>query len=81
MAFNTENAPGVHTEAPSETAGFDTRRLSLAPSGRETVGEIAWRGPLAKGWASASLYYRTDPGHYAQAPDDAGMAVTWSRGF
>jgi hypothetical protein len=45
------------------------------------VGEIAWRGPLAKGWASASLYYRTDPGHYAQAPADAGVAVTWSRGF
>ncbi len=71
----------VSYDYASETAGFATRRLSLAPSGRETVGEIAWRGPLAKGWASASLYYRTDPGHYAQAPADAGVAVTWSRGF
>jgi len=71
----------VSYDYASESAGFGTRRLSLAPSGRETVSELAWRGPLAKGWASASLYYRTDPGHYAQAPDDAGVAVTWSRGF
>ena len=71
----------VSYDYATETAGFGTRRLSLAPTGRETVGELAWRGPLAKGYAAASLYYRTDPGHYAGAPDDAGVAVTWSRGF
>lgn len=71
----------VSYDYATESAGFGTRRISLAPTGRETTGELAWRGPLAAGWASASVYYRTDPGHYARARDDAGVAVSWSRGF
>ena len=71
----------VSYDYATETAGFGTRRLSLSPTGRETVGEMSWRGPFAHGRASASVYYRTDPGHYAAAPDDAGVAVTWRRGF
>ncbi|MEC7398445.1 MAG: hypothetical protein VYD00_00320, partial [Pseudomonadota bacterium] len=37
----------VSYDYASESVGFGTRRLSLGPSGRETVGELAWRGPLA----------------------------------
>lgn len=65
----------------TETAQFDTRRISLAPTGRELISEMSWRGPLWAGQASASVYYRTEPGHYKQAPNDAGFALSWSRGF
>jgi hypothetical protein len=55
--------------------------LNLSPKGREVTGEIAWRGPLWSGAASASLFYRRNPGHYANAPDDRGVAVSWKVGF
>jgi len=57
------------------------RRLSLSPEGREITSELVWRGPLWNGAALASLYYRKDPGHYASAPDDKGVAVSWTKGF
>ncbi len=60
---------------------YGTRFIGLAPSGREIDAELAWRAPLWGGDASASLYYRTDPGHYAALPDDKGVAVRWSRSF
>ena len=60
---------------------YATRFLSLAPSGREIDGELAWRGPLWGGAGSASLFYRTDPGHYASLPDDKGVALRWQRDF
>lgn len=63
------------------TPSFGTRFLPLAPSGREIDAELAWRGPLWGGNASASLFYRTDPGHYAALPDDKGVALRWSRSF
>ena len=65
----------------TETPGFGRRYLSLAPTGRERVGELAWSGPMLAGEASASLYYRMDPGHYAAAPDDAGIALSWRKRF
>ncbi|GMM92640.1 S8 family peptidase [Qipengyuania sp. MTN3-11] len=65
----------------SETASFGRRHLSLAPSGREIVGEVAWRGPVGSGEAGASLYYRRQPGHYVAAPDDMGAALSWRRAF
>ena len=60
---------------------YGTRFLSLAPSGREIDGELAWCGPLWGGDASASIFYRTDPGHYASLPDDKGMALRWNKSF
>ena len=60
---------------------FGIRTLSLSPQGREQTGEIAWRGRLFAGDATASLFYRQDPGHYETLPDDKGAAVTWSRKF
>jgi len=60
---------------------YGRRFVSLAPTGREIDGEIAWNGPLWGGNASASLFYRKNPGHYAAAPDDAGAAVRWGLSF
>ena len=65
----------------SLAATYDTRMLALAPQGREIDTELAWHGLLLGGDASASLFYRTDPGHFATLPDDKGVAVKWSRRF
>jgi hypothetical protein len=62
-------------------ADYGTRSLTLAPRGRELMGEIAWRGPVFAGEGAASLFYRRDPGHYEALPDDKGAAVRWSRKF
>ncbi len=60
---------------------YGQRLLSLAPKGREQDIELVWRGGLWNGTAMASLYYRTDPGHYASLPDDRGLAISWNRQF
>ncbi len=59
------------------TPTYGVRSLSLAPQGREITGELGWRGPLLAGFGSASLFYRHEPGHYQQAPDDTGVALRW----
>ena len=63
------------------TATNATSTVNLSPSGREIDGELAWRGPLWGGGASASLFYRHNPGHFARLADDKGMALTWKTGF
>lgn len=63
------------------SAGYGTIPLSLAPDGRELMAELAWRGSLWGGGASASLYFRRDPGHYQALPDDKGVALRWRKEF
>jgi hypothetical protein len=61
-----------------------TNRISavnLSPSGREIDGELAWRGALWGGAASASVFYRHNPGNFAQLADDKGLALSWKTGF
>ncbi|RIV85722.1 peptidase S8 [Aurantiacibacter zhengii] len=60
---------------------YAVRTLLLSPEGREVTGEMAWTGQLWGGSAAASVYLRRQPGHYAQAPDDLGAALRWSRRF
>jgi hypothetical protein len=62
-------------------ADYGVRSLSLTPQGRELLGEIAWRGRLLSGDASASVFYRRDPGHYETLSADKGVAVRWARKF
>ena len=62
----------------AETTAHD---LALAPQGRELTAELAWSGRLFAGEAAASLFYRREPGHYAAAAPDAGLAIRWSRGL
>jgi hypothetical protein len=71
----------VDYDYASLTPTYATRYFSLSPTGRELNGEIAWAGRVLGGDAGASLYYRKDPGHVAQLPDDKGVAVRWSKGF
>ena len=63
------------------TPRFALSRYDLTPRGRELIAELAWRGELWGGDAAASVFWRKDPGHYADVPDDQGVAVRWSRGF
>ncbi|WP_169829127.1 S8 family peptidase [Tsuneonella mangrovi] len=60
---------------------YGIRTLPLTPHGREMDGELAWSGPLWGGSASASLFYRKDPGHIASLPDDKGVALRWNTRF
>jgi hypothetical protein len=64
-----------------ESAAFDIRRLNLAPEGREMIAELAWRGEAFGGGLAASAFWRTDPGHYADIPDDQGVVLRWLREF
>ncbi len=63
------------------TATFGQRTLSLTPHGRELISELAWRGQVANGNLSASIFWRQDPGHYSAAPDDKGIALRFSSEF
>ncbi len=63
------------------TATNAVQTLSLAPTGRELIGELRWSGSLLGGNAGASLFYRRDPGHYEDLPDDRGLTLRYSRKF
>jgi len=63
------------------TADYAISHLSFAPKGREIDTELAWSGWLWAGQASASLFYRKDPGHFAGIPDDTGLAFSWRAAF
>lgn len=65
----------------TEQAVNTAERLSLAPQGRELMGELSWRGTLLGGHGQASLFVRHQPGHVRTAAEDAGVALRWSRAF
>lgn len=60
---------------------FDNVLVPLVPRGREVDAELLWQGPLYSGSAMVSLFYRRDPGHFADLPDDKGVAASWSWRF
>lgn len=65
----------------TQSATFARVPLSLAPKGREIDAELAWATALWGGDASASVFFRKEPRHFADAAGDGGFAVRWSRGF
>lgn len=71
----------VSYDYATETVTYGLVPLSLSPTEREVMGEISWRGGLWGGSATTSLFYRHQPGHYAAASADAGVALRWSRQF
>ena len=71
----------VSYDYATRTASFATRTISLSPEGREVIGEINWRGPFLNGIGGAGLFYRRDPGHFADSPDDRGVVIRWGRSF
>ena len=78
---------GIALELPvaydyaTRSATFDKQTFNLAPSGREIASEIAWTVPFQGGHFSANGFWRQEPGHFASAPDDFGMAFRLSYGF
>lgn len=67
------NVPVAYDYATMETS-FGVRRFSLAPKGREIASEIAWTVPIRGGNFSSNLFWRQEPGHFENAPDDVGVA-------
>lgn len=62
-------------------ASYAPRYFGLAPKGREVDAELHYSTPFSFGVASASLFARKDPGHYARAPDDIGFALRLGAAF
>lgn len=71
----------VEYDYASKSALFSDRSLSLTPRGRELMSELAWHGPLWDGDLRASLFWRQEPGHYADLPDDHGVGLRWAKEF
>ncbi|HEY8435018.1 MAG TPA: S8 family peptidase, partial [Sphingomicrobium sp.] len=63
------------------TDSFQT--MSLRPNGREVDGELSYGSLLMSGnaWLGGNLFYRRDPGHIANSPNDLGGAIRFSLGF
>ena len=67
----------------TETATSSFSTMSLKPSGREVDAELSYGSNLlgGKAWFGGNLFYRRQPGHIADAPDDKGAAIRFSLGF
>lgn len=53
---------------------FAARQISLAPKGQEITSELVWGMPIYGGHFSSNLFWRQEPGHFENAPDDVGIA-------
>lgn len=71
VAFNYED----------ESTTYAINKLNLAPEGREVIGELNWRGQFLNGHASASIYYRNEPGHFTDEAADVGAMVRYQSRF
>ena len=67
------NLPVAYDYASGATS-FGARRFSLAPNGQEIASEVAWTVPMHGGYFSSNLFWRQEPGHFDNAPDDLGVA-------
>jgi hypothetical protein len=67
------NLPVAYDYATLGTT-FAVRQISLAPKGREIASELAWSAPISRGYFSSNLFWRQEPGHFENAPDDVGIA-------
>jgi hypothetical protein len=77
LNLNLPNAYDYETRTATSTISF----VNLSPRGREITGEMAWHGPFLHGAASASLFYRHNPGNFADVWDDKGAAISWKITF
>lgn len=57
------------------------QRINLTPEGREIAAEARYGISLAGGWMDANLFWRRDPGHFAELPDDMGAALRFTLGL
>ncbi len=65
------------------SVGYDLRRFSLTPSGRELDLEAAYTLPLlgGRGWMTANAFLRRQPGHIEAMETDRGAALRVSLRF
>lgn len=57
------------------------QRINLTPEGREIATEARYGRRLGNGWIDANLFWRRDPGHFEQLPDDVGAALRFTIGL
>jgi hypothetical protein len=67
------NLPVAYDYATLGTT-FAVRQISLAPKGQEIASELVWVVPINGGHFSSNLFWRQEPGHFENAPDDVGVA-------
>jgi subtilisin family serine protease len=67
------NLPVAYDYATLGTT-FAVRQISLAPKGQEIASELIWGVPIYGGHFSSNLFWRQEPGHFENAPDDVGIA-------
>ena len=67
------NVPVAYDYATLGTT-FAVRQISLAPKGQEIASELVWGVPIYGGHFSSNLFWRQEPGHFENAPDDVGVA-------
>ncbi|MEO0590403.1 MAG: peptidase S8, partial [Pseudomonadota bacterium] len=65
----------------TETPILGRQSLNLSPEGREIMTEIAWGAPMLFGYARASVFHRSEPGHISGAPEDVGGLVSFYASF
>ncbi|MBW0144090.1 S8 family peptidase [Sphingomicrobium clamense] len=65
----------------TESATMGWQQLSLVPSGRELVGEVAYGRGLLGGRLDLNAYYRHQPQHIATADGDVGAAIRFTLGL
>ena len=68
------NLPVAYDYATLGTT-FAARQISLAPKGQEIASELIWGVPIYGGRFSSNLFWRQEPGHFENAPDDVGIAL------
>ena len=59
----------------------DAGLIGLAPVGHERDLEAVYARPLGTGWMTLNSYWRQQPGNFAAAPDDLGLALRCSLEF
>ncbi len=58
-----------------------SRRMNLAPAGREIDLESGWSMPIGKGSLGTNIFWRRQPGNIATLPADKGAAVRFDWRF
>jgi hypothetical protein len=75
------NLPTDFDYSTMSVSQWTVQTLNLAPTGRELDVEATYSRPFWLGTVQTNLFYRRDPGNFAQLPDDYGMALRYSYGF
>jgi hypothetical protein len=69
-----------HYDYATGNATYAAQHLSLTPQGREVDVEAHYARPLGGGMLSTNVYFRKQPGHFAEAPNDIGAAIRFTIG-